>query len=198
MQTYTQTFAAASTWVLNVTGKYFVTLGCTVNLNIRFYKGGKKLDLGDITGLQTGLEVGPLAGLTDEPAFDRVEIDVTASDTVQVGIGNGQARYNRAAGSVIVSQAKAPISGAFANVAKTVTNASASMLAANANRQYLLIQNNDTLGNICVTFGSAATLANGVKIVPGGSYELNGVIPSAQIFAIGDIASNANIVTVEG
>lgn len=110
MQTYNQTFAANTTWQLNVPGKYFVTLACTLSLNVRFYLGGKKLDLGDITGLLAGLEVGPLGGLNDPIAFDRVEIDVQAGDTVKVGIGNGATRYNRLVGSVdVLSIAQAAI-----------------------------------------------------------------------------------------
>lgn len=102
MQTYTQTFAAAQTWKMNVPGKYFVLLQCGLACNARFYLGGKKLDLGDISQLLAGLEVGPLAGLTAPNAFDTVEVDVQAGDTVQIGIGNGQARYNRANASVTV------------------------------------------------------------------------------------------------
>lgn len=103
MQTFTQTFAGAQTWVMNIPGAYFVTLQCTNPINVRLFKGGKKLDLGDMTGLLAGLEIGPLV----EPgqigykfAFDRVEIDVTGADTIKIGIGNGAARYARLNGSM--------------------------------------------------------------------------------------------------
>lgn len=199
MQTYSQTFAGATTWVLNVPGKYFTTLACNSAVNVRFFKGGKQLDLGQITGLLAGLEV-TLGELNDPAAaFDRVEIDVTAADTVQVGIGNGQARYNRSASSVTVVTNKQPQSGAFANTAKTVTNASAQLVAANSSRQYLLIQNKDTAGSVYVNFGAgAATTANGVKIEPGGSYEMAATQSTQALQAIGDIASNANVLVVEG
>jgi hypothetical protein len=91
-----------------------------------------------------------------------------------------------------------PVRAVGSNVQKTVTSASASMVAANATRKYLLIQNNDTTGHIYINFGAAATTANGVKIAAGGSFELNSNILTAQIFAIGSIASNANIVVIEG
>lgn len=199
MQTFTQTFAGATTWTLNVPGKYFTTLACGSTINVRFYKGGAKLDLGDITALLAGLEVGPMGGINDPMAFDRVEIDVQAGDTVQVGIGNGQTRYNRANASVVVTSNKNPQTAAFANTQKTVTNASAQIVAANATRQYLLVQNKDAAGIVYLNFGAgAATAANGIKIAAGGVFEMAGVQSTQAIQAIGDIASNANVVLVEG
>lgn len=199
MQTYQQTFASATTWQLNVPGKYFVTLACTQSINVRFYLGGSKLDMGDISGLLAGLEVGPLAALKDPASFDRVEIDVQAGDTVQIGIGNGAARYNRASTSATITQNKNPISAAFANTAKTITSTSAQLVAASPGRQYLLVQNRDPSGNIYLNFGAgAATAGNGVKIAPGGAFEMNVVNTSTSIQAIGDIASNANVLVVEG
>jgi len=200
MQTYSQTFAASTTWKLEIAGSYYTTLACTNAVNVRLYKGGKQLDLGQINGLLAGLEVGPLQRAPDgAAAFDRVEIDVTGPDTVTVGIGNGDARYNRQNTGVAISSNKAPITSAAANATKTVTNASAQLIAANANRQYLLIQNNDATGNIFITFGAvAATTALGVKIEAGGTYEMAAVVSTQEIRAIGDIASNAHIVVVEG
>lgn len=94
MQTYTQTFAGPKTWELNVVGSYYATLTCTNNVNVRFYLGGKLLDLGEIKGLKAGLEVNLPKGESGI-AFDRVQIDATGADTITVGIGNGQARYSR-------------------------------------------------------------------------------------------------------
>lgn len=195
MQTFSQTFTGSTTWVLNVTGKYFTTLLCTNAINVRFYLGGKQLDLGQISQLLAGLEV-TLGDIADiQPAFDRVEVDVTGPDTIQIGIGNGQARYNRSQGSVAVTN----VNGAFTQAAATVTTTSAQLLAAKASRRYLLIQNNDATGDIFVRLdGVAATLTNGVKIAAGGSYELTNYVPTGAITAIGSIASNANIVIVEG
>jgi hypothetical protein len=198
MQTYSQTFLTASTWQLNVPGKYFTTLVCSQPINVRLYKGGQKLDLGDITGLLAGLEIGPLADLQGPMAFDRVEIDVQAGDTVQVGIGNGMARYNRAATSATITQNKVAISAAFSNTQKTVTTSSGQLAAQNSSRQYLLIQNNDAAANIFVTVGVAATFLNGIKITPGGSYELANIVTTQAINAISDIAGISTIVIVEG
>ena len=196
MQTYQQTFASAKTWELNVSGSYFATLECTQTVNVRFYKGGTLLDLGEIKALAAGLEV--TMGIGGSAAFDRVQVDVKAGDTVKIGIGNGQARYNRGAATVTVSQNKQPQSALFDNLQKTVTNASAVLLAANPARQYLLIQNKDTAGNLYVSFGKAATVDNGVRIIPGGAFELVGTQTTQAMHCLGDIASNANVTTVEG
>lgn len=199
MQTFAQSFAGATTWELNVPGAYFATLECSYPVNVRFYKGGKLLDLGEIKGLMAGLEVSfGGCGTGAAAAFDRVQIDVQAGDAVKVGIGNGQARYNRAQASVTVVTNTQPQSALFDNQNKTVTNASAVMLAANPLRQYLLVQNKDAGGNLFLSFGKAATAANGVRVIPGGAFELIGTQCTQAIHAIGDIASNANIVTVEG
>lgn len=192
MQTYLQTFAGPTTWEMNVSGTYFTTLQCTNPVNVRLYKGGQLLDLGSINGLLAGLEV-------FEVEFDRVQIDITGADVVQIGIGKGNARYNRQNAAVAVTSSKQSISAAFANSQKTVTNASAQLIAANTARQYMLIQNNDNAGIVYIGFGATAVTAlTGVKILPGGSYEMPATQNSQALQAIGSIASNANIILVEG
>ncbi len=91
-----------------------------------------------------------------------------------------------------------PLQATFANANKTVTNVSAQLVAANANRKYLLIQNLGA-GDISLTFdGSGATVAAGLKLLSGGgSYEAALVVPTGQVNAIGSIANNPNIVVVE-
>lgn len=195
MQTFVQTFTGPGTWELNVLGKFFTVLGSTNAVNVRLYKNGAQLALGEIKGLGAGLEVG---GMAEGVEFDRVQIDATAADTITIGIGNGQSRYNRGASNVTMIQNRVaqmvPV-----NTAKTVTNVSGQLLAANASRQYLLIQNKDPSGILYVNFGAgAATVANGVQIAPGGSYELDCVVPTTAVQCIGSIASNANVLVVEG
>lgn len=195
MQTYVQTFTGPSTWELNVPGKFFTVLGSSSAVNVRLYAKGQLLDLGEVRALGAGLEIG---GMAEGVYFDRVQIDATAADTITIGIGNGQSRYNRGASNVTMIQNRAaqmvPV-----NTAKTVTSASGQLLAANANRQYLLIQNKDPSGILYVNFGAgAATAANGVQIAPGGSYELDAVVPTTAVQCIGSIASNANVLVVEG
>ena len=195
MQTIQQTFTGAQDWEINIPGKYFTLLECTNPCSITFYKGGKKLELGEINALLAGLEVTPGELDSLEPSFDRVKIAVSAADTVKVGIGNGQARYNRSQGNVSITN----VGGGFTNSQKTVTSTSAVLLAAKPGRRYLLVQNNDPSGIIYLSFGVAATTTNAIKIAPGGSYTVDAsYCPNDAIHAIGSIASNANVVAVEG
>ena len=196
MQTFQQTFTGADSWILNVPGSYFTILSSNNAVNVTFYKGGRPLDLGVINGLLAGLEAMPDPKEAERVgySFDAVKIEATAADTITVGIGNGEARYNRAQGSVTVIN----VNGPFSNAQKTVTNASVEHLATNAARRFLLVQNKDGAGNIWIGFGAAVTTANGVQIAPGGSLLVDGFCPSDAIYAIGDIASNANVVMVEG
>lgn len=186
MQSYTQTFTGPYTWELNVPGKFFTVLACNANVNIRLYKGGKRLDLGEITNIGAGIEIG---GFNSGVDFDRVQIDIAGADTVQVAIGNGQARYNRNVSNTVMLTNKQSQSGALANSAATVGTASAQLLAANTARQYLLVQNIGQSGNIFVTFGAAAaTTTTGIKIAPGGFYEQTDLISTQAVQAIGDTA----------
>lgn len=128
-------------------------------------------------------------------------IPATGAATVRVGVGRITTARMTLAGNVIATIAsnKSATSAAFANTAKTVTSASTQLIAANTARQYLMIQNRDATGNIFLNFGAAAaTQANGIKITPGGFWEWDTTIPTTAIQAIGDIASNANILVVEG
>lgn len=91
------------------------------------------------------------------------------------------------------------MAGAYSQAAAEVTNASGQLLAANASRRYLLVQNNHATADLYVNLaGAAATTAAGVKIPAGGSLELAGYVPTAAITAIGSVASNTAVVVVEG
>lgn len=194
MQTFSQTVAGAQTMEFNIPGRYFILLATQLGVNVSFYKNGKKLDLGDIQGLMSGLEA--VLGNPDdlEPAFTKVIITTLGADTIQFGIGNGQVRYNRSQGNFAVTNN----SGAGTQTNPTVTNAAAQLLAFNVSRRYLLIQNKDATGNVFVNFSTTATVANGIKIPPGGSLTMDAFACNNAISAIGDIASNANVIVLTG
>lgn len=121
------------------------------------------------------------------------------AQAVQFWYGSGDAGSRRFSGSVSGTVNIGNTSGAFTQAQATVTNASGQLLAANAARRYLLIQNNDTSGDIYVTLdGTAATTAKGLKIAAGGALELQGYAPTGAINAIGSLATQSNVVTVEG
>jgi len=148
------------------------------------------------------LEQGEQA-IFDDKSFRRMQVwhESGADQAVIITVSEGS-KFNGAkiSGAVTINGTvqPEPIRAVGSNTAKTVTNASESMLAANAARKYLLIQNKDASGDVYINFGAVATMANGLKIAAGQSYELNNAQLTAEVFAIGSIASNANIVVIEG
>lgn len=184
--TYDFTIPANGTYRLLVEGDYFKIRTANGQVDVQ-------ADFGNLKRLIAG------QGLEDSPFKYLVFTDVSgAPNAVSVIIGD-EKFVDGLGGTVNVGTNTVPQTNAFTNQQKTVTNASAQLLAANAAREYLLIQNKDTAGNLYIGFGGGAvTAANGVRIIPGGAFELIGVCTTQAIQAIGDIANNANVVTVEG
>lgn len=189
----TVTLTAGQTVEFKELANFFRVLAASAAVDVRFFKAGRVI--ADAIGVGAGY-----AERWRDEEFDAVTIYSASAQDVQFVIRRGNEVFFDAppTGAVNVTSMVPPRSGPT-QAAATVTNASASLVAAKANRSYLLIQNKDAAGNIWLNLaGAAATQANGVKIPPGGSLELNCNMLTAQIFAIGDIASNANIVVVEG
>lgn len=182
---YTDTITAGATIRRLFQGAFFKIISATGAINVR-------TDLVNLTNLVAGqgFEKAPFTALelTDASGASNTVRYIVATEGFLDGI----------TGAMQITSMVPPVSSSFANSAKTVTNASAQLVAANTARKYLLIQNNDTVGNIFVQFGSAAGLTTGVKIAPGGAYEMSDVQSTQAIYAIGSIASNANVVVVEG
>lgn len=167
---------------------FFRILDLAGFVNIEFYNNGAKVSEA------IGITAGYAERFSDY--FDKIAITSATSQTIQfvTRLGN-EVRYDKApVGNTTINT----VASTFTNSQKTVTNANGTLVGANANRRYLLIQNNDAEGDIYVRLdGLTATTATGVKIEAGGSYELENLVPSNAITAIGSIASNANIVVVE-
>lgn len=164
------------------------------------------------------VEVGFKALFSD--GFERIRIrndnagalDVTAYATaaevdVQVRVGVEATVVNTAANPVPCDILGATLTvsdvtiknAAVTQAAGNVTNASAQLLAAKADRRYLLIQNKSASGTIWLNVaGVAATQANGIKIDPNGQWERSDFIFPGAITAIGDLAANPDVVIVEG
>lgn len=186
IETINSAFAAGEAKTFLVNGEYFELVDVPL--------GTVDVVLSDANGAQVTRMIGAEASFFCKPGhFGAVSITSATAQTVKFIVADGTAGTRRTAGFVRLSDQLT----SFVNTAKTVTNADAQLIAANAARRYLLIQNNNATGSIFVTFGVAATLALGVKIIPGGNLELSGPVSLQEIRAIGDIASNANVVVLE-
>lgn len=184
--------AAGESRSFSVTGNYFEITEAPLE--------GLSVLLTDRSGATVTRMLNIGAGVFVEPGqFEQIQITSVGAQTVRFFVADGKAGTRRVAGSVAVTGAVSiNDSFNFTNAAATVTNASASLVAALPTRKFLLIQNKDSAGSIFVNFGAAATVANGIRIVPGGYLELAHKVPPQQIFAIGDIASNANVLVCQG
>ncbi len=184
-----QTINAGQRLVFSESCDFFRLLAAQGVVNVEFYKSGAEV--------AEALEVG--AGYAERIAtgFDLLAITSTVTQTIQFVTRQGaEVRYDTPPnGNVTVTNT----GGAFTQSAATVTNTSGQLRAANIARRYLLIQNNDATGDIFVTVdGTAATSAKGIRLQAGASLELTSYVPTGAIAAIGSIASNPNVVIVEG
>lgn len=193
--TNARSIAANSALVLNIAGNSFFTDADTAN------GGNATVHFQDTALGNTSAPFFVSPGFIANVGFTQLLIENTAQAGKRLRIFYGvdidfQAGVNSSiAISGSVSVADYPTTN-FTSDTFTVTNVSQLFLAMNLN--YLLVQNNHATGNIFLSFGSPATLTNGVKIGPGGSYEITGHRTSTSIYAIGDIASNTAVVRNRG
>lgn len=158
---------------------------------------------------ETAIEITPLGGTTFKllpgqavnlkKQYSRWLIRNTSGAGSLVGevmIGDGEFTGERVTGSVTVANAQSR-NGAYSQSVATVTTAASQLLAANSSRLFLMIQNTGA-GNIYVNFSGTATVANGFKIPPGGAWEAGAYCPTGAVSVIGDIASNPNVIVVQG
>ena len=182
---YSETISAGQTSRRLFSGAYFKLISATGTVNVR-------TDVVALSAISSGqgFEKAPFTflELTDASGAANTIRYVVATEGFLDGIQ----------GTIQVSASVIPKLAGLTNVNNTVTSASAQLLAANGARQYLLIQNKDASGFVYVNFGAAATIANGIRIGPGENFELSAAVSTQSVFAIGDIASNTNVLTVQG
>lgn len=170
---------------------FFRLLDADGPVSVVFYSNGKEVARAEQIG------EGYAEHFDGGREFDRVVItSATAQAIAFVTRYGARVSYDKAptGGTVLVGQ-----QGAMTQAAANVTNASAQLLADKATRRFLMVQNNHATASVFLNLaGAAATVAAGVKLGPGGSLLLDNFVPSAAIFAIGDIASNTAVVVVEG
>lgn len=159
-------------------------------LDISILKGGAIV--GQASGVDSGFYI--KAG----EVFDEVRIYSAVAQVVKFTLGNaevGSADAVSVSGDVSVVLPVVP----FVQTAQAITAASAQLLAANASRKFLMIQNRDTAVNAYLNLsGDAATVAAGIKLAPGASLVLDVCCPNEAIFLIGDAAGTVDLVAVEG
>ena len=132
---YTDTIAANQTLQKLVSGSFFKILSATGSLNFRS-------PTAQLQALVSGQGI-------EKQAFDRIELQDAsgASNTVRYIIAS-EGFLDGIQGSIQVSQNAVTKSGSYANTLNTVSSAGGSLLAANAARQYLLIQKKEARGNL--------------------------------------------------
>lgn len=190
MSYMTETFGAGETKRFSVPGKFLMVVAAVSDMNISLFRGRVKLSE-TVIGVSVGFNLKLPAG------FDEFEIYSAAAQAVEILTSEGEVDF---AGSVTIA-GSAQVSGVAALITQTtnsVTNSSGQILGANAARKYMLIQNNDPSLDIYVAFGNSATVADGIKIPPGGVFESGLFVSIQQVSAITASGTNNAVITLEG
>lgn len=179
---------AGSLTQFHIPGDFFRLMSTQGLCTVYFYREGQ------VIATSAGVSGGYAEQFKE--AFDRIAIESAGAQNIQFvsRLGNVVSYDAPPMGLVTVANT----AGAFTQAAATVGTTSAQLLAANAARRYLLVQNKAASGDIFITLeGTAATSTNGVRIGPGDSLELNGFAPTGAIMAIGS-AAGLPAVAVQG
>ena len=183
MLTINTTIQAGQTVKFTDQGNFLRVMSAVAALTVRTYQTGRVLTE----------SVGVGAGYAEEfsEAFNEVEIYSATTQAIQLVIRLGSKVYFDAPPTGNVNVANLPAAqGAFTQSRATVTNVNQTILAANNNRRYLLIQNNDTAQTMRVSLnGSAATVSTGFRVPPSGSLEVPNFAVNGTINVIMEAAS---------
>lgn len=183
----TVTMTAGQRLEFHEPGDFFRVLSATDVLTVEFYANGK--EIAEAVGVGAGY-----AEKFDLGEFDRIAITSTSAQTIQfvTRLGNVVNYDAPPTGNVTVSNT----GGSFVQMQQTVPSIVATISNAKS-RRYFMVQNKSATGTIWVYLGFGATTNNGVRLGPGDSLEYAGYAPDNEITAIGDIASNPDVVIVE-
>lgn len=193
----TVVFAAGEATEFYDPGDFFRVLDASGSLEVIFYLNGSEVSRAE--NVSEGY-----AERFRASGFDRYRIKSEIAQSVQFVARDGaDVFYDKpptgtVSGTVNIGN-KDAVNGGFSCASKNVTNASTQIVAENANRRYLMIQNNHATAIVYLNMsGAAATTANSVRLLPGAAVELQGYVPRNAITAIGSIASNTAVIAVEG
>jgi len=188
MLTINTTIQAGQTVKFTDQGNFLRVMSAVAALTVRTYKTGQVLTE----------SVGVGAGYAEEFSdyFNEVEIYSATTQAIQLVIRLGSKVYFDAppTGNVNISgqvhTVQDNVNGVFSQNRATLTNVNQTILAANANRRYLMIQNNDTAQTMRVSLnGSAATPSTGFRVPPSGSLEVPNFAVTGAINVIMEAAS---------
>ena len=180
---YDLAIAAGAAANLLVHGDYFKIMAATSPVTIRS-------DFGELKDLIAG------QGLEDTP-FSYLTIVNTSGSTNTVRVFIGDEKFIDGMSGAVAISSNAAARDAFTHTTATVTTTAANAIAAGT-RDFLLIQNKSASGTIWVNFGGTATQANGLRILPGQSWETGISCPQGAVSCIGDIASNPDVLIISG
>lgn len=177
-------------------GDFFRIMESSYPVDVTFYKNGR--EVARAINVRSGFSEEFKAG----EGFDKFTLkNGGTAQTVQVVARKGSTVLYDVppVGNVAITNS----SGAFSHSAPAVTNAANTVLAANAGRRYLLVQNTDAVANLRVTVSGATPVADGqpapmgVRIAPGGSWELQGYVATGAVKVVAD-KDTATCAVVEG
>jgi len=181
MRLYSINVATGQAFDLAAYGDYVLVRSSAVDLIIENTESGEKIEVSQGDDFQfdlfSSLRISHSSG-SDQP--------------VKLVISTGKkAGSAKVGGSVSVSTFPAN-NGAATQNRVSLTNVNQQILAANAGRKYLLIQNNDTSAVMRVRIdGVAATAAEGFKIPAGGTFEFESFNVTGAINCIMETATGA-------
>ena len=167
-------------------GNYFHLLETTGNVDVELTRDGGVVASANSVGY--GFKVKPRDG------FNGLSILSASAQTIKIAVGDGDGEFNQVTGTVSISGN----TGAHTGSQATVTNVDNTVVAANAARKYLFVQNNDTAAVMRImTDGTAATATKGIRVQPGGWYEPLTYVPTGAIHCFMETAgSGANNVDI--
>lgn len=90
-----------------------------------------------------------------------------------------------------------PLAVTVAQTNPVIALADTQVVAAKADRKLLLIQNNDAANPVYLNFAGAAATTSGVKLIAGGSYQMDSSIGGQEVRGIATGAP-VTLVVVEG
>lgn len=184
-QKYTYTLTGNGIQVIPVAGGFYKLIAATGLVAVQRDSNGSK-----ISGLQ--VNQGEIAN------FQRLTVtdESGGTNTITILIGDGRNTFIDTNVQVSVNKS-VQISGAGPTLRYTPASGAASnALLANANRQWMFVQNNDPAVAVWIRMGpsGSAAVGNGIKLMPGDVFEMNTIVHTGLVTVIGEAAGTANSV----